>query len=76
MADPQRSMYYKYCIVPMCSNTTFKTPNKIFIRVPENRNRRAKWLKACRRDVKDISDKNTALHVCEDHFNVSIIRKH
>lgn len=64
--------YFKYCLVPCCKNTTIKTPNKIFIRLPFDRNRRTKWLKACRRDIRDISPNSNALHVCEDHFNVSI----
>lgn len=63
--------YYKYCLVPLCKNTTVETPDKIFIRLPLDRNRRIKWLKACRRDIHDISV-SSGLHVCEDHFNVSI----
>lgn len=53
----------------MCENTTVKTPNKVFIHVPVSR--KLQWLKACRRDVKDFSEKNIALYVCEEHFNVS-----
>ncbi|KAJ8977387.1 hypothetical protein NQ317_001988 [Molorchus minor] len=30
------SSYYKYCIVPQCKSTTTKTPNKLFIYVPNN----------------------------------------
>lgn len=63
--------YFKYCIVPLCKNTTVKTPTKIFLRVPKDRNRRLNWLKACRREDKDISNSSDSLHVCEDHFNVS-----
>lgn len=63
---------YKYCIVPLCTSTTVKNPDKIFIRVPENKKRRIKWLKACRRGVGDFSTKSKDIHVCEDHFNVSI----
>nr|CAH7712749.1 unnamed protein product [Callosobruchus chinensis] len=63
--------YFKYCLVPLCRSTTVKTPNKIFIRLPQDPNRRKKWLKACRRETKDISPNSNALHVCEDHFNVS-----
>lgn len=72
MENTITNTYYKYCIVPYCDSTSFKAPNKIFIRVPQNKNRRVKWIKACRRNMEDISEKNTALHVCENHFNVSI----
>ncbi|KAJ8968394.1 hypothetical protein NQ317_012231 [Molorchus minor] len=67
--------YFKYCLVPLCKSTTVKTPNKIFIRLPLNRSRRTKWLKACQRDIHDISPNSNALHVCQDHFNVSVNRK-
>ncbi|XP_023028630.2 uncharacterized protein isoform X2 [Leptinotarsa decemlineata] len=67
----EQKQYYKYCIVPLCTNTSIKSPNKIFIRVPEDdRNRRIKWLNACKRNKNDISHNNKALHVCEDHFNL------
>uniref|UniRef100_A0A6P7GJI8 Uncharacterized protein LOC114338948 n=1 Tax=Diabrotica virgifera virgifera TaxID=50390 RepID=A0A6P7GJI8_DIAVI len=56
-------------MVHLCSNTTYKTPGKLFIRVPKDKKRRLKWLKACRKSEKDISQKTTA-HVCEDHFNL------
>ncbi|ENN83341.1 hypothetical protein YQE_00300, partial [Dendroctonus ponderosae] len=60
-------LYYKWCMVPLCSSTTFKTSDKLFILVA--RGKRLKWLKACRRAHKDISVKTTA-HICEDHFNL------
>ncbi|KAJ8946577.1 hypothetical protein NQ318_008307 [Aromia moschata] len=64
-------IYFKYYLVPFCTYTTIKKPNKIFIRLPLGRNRRIKWLKACRRDIlHDISPNSNALHVCEDHFNL------
>ncbi|XP_018567003.1 uncharacterized protein LOC108907698 isoform X2 [Anoplophora glabripennis] len=62
--------YYKYCITPMCSNTTFTTPEKLFIRVPEEPSRRKQWLEACKRDPASLQSKSRA-HVCEDHFNNS-----
>ncbi|XP_050510330.1 uncharacterized protein LOC126892532 [Diabrotica virgifera virgifera] len=67
--EATQNQYYKYCIVHLCSNTTYKTPGKLFIRVPKDQKRRLKWLKACRKNEKDISQKTTA-HVCEDHFNL------
>ncbi|KAK9499457.1 hypothetical protein O3M35_002489 [Rhynocoris fuscipes] len=68
--DEDNTTYFKYCLVPFCKNTTIKTPNKIFFRLPVDRNRRAKWLKACRRNVDGISPKSGAIYVCEDHFNL------
>lgn len=69
----EKKTIHKACIVPMCKNTAFKTPSKIFIRLPNSgqQARRKKWIKACRRDIKDISEKSGAIYVCEDHFNVS-----
>ncbi|XP_019772940.2 uncharacterized protein LOC109546422 isoform X1 [Dendroctonus ponderosae] len=64
-----QKQYYKCCMVPLCPSTTFKTPDKLFIRVPRDKSRRLTWLKACRRAQTDISEKTTA-HVCEDHFNL------
>ena len=60
--------YYKYCIVPLCKSTTFVTPSKIYIRLPDDPVRRNKWLKACRRDKSDI--KRFARFLCKDHFKV------
>ncbi|XP_030753762.1 uncharacterized protein LOC115880624 isoform X2 [Sitophilus oryzae] len=68
-----RNTGYKYCIVPFCTSSTVKNPDKIFIRVPEDKKRRIKWLKACRRHVGDYSTKSTNIHVCEDHFNVMFL---
>lgn len=65
---------YKYCIVPGCSNTTVKTPEKIFISVPYNEEIRKKWCDAIRRNNKitpPLSNK-THRYCCEDHFNVSV----
>ena len=55
----------------MCKNTTVKTPEKVFIILPEDKIRRKKWLKACRRNENDLSLSSKGLFVCEDHFNVS-----
>ncbi|XP_030758054.1 uncharacterized protein LOC115883783 [Sitophilus oryzae] len=66
-----RNTGYKYCVVPLCTSSTVKNPDKIFIRVPEDKKRRIKWLKACRRYVGDYSTKTTHIRVCEDHFNIA-----
>uniref|UniRef100_A0A6P7GX10 THAP domain-containing protein 11-like isoform X1 n=1 Tax=Diabrotica virgifera virgifera TaxID=50390 RepID=A0A6P7GX10_DIAVI len=65
-----KSAQYKYCIVPGCKSTTVRTSNKHFFTLPKEPKRRLKWLKACRRDKKDISQKSIGLYVCEDHFDV------
>lgn len=66
MSD-QKKCSYKYCIVPECHSTTFKTPNKIFFRVPNDANKRKKWCKLMRRD---LIGPNSTKYVCEDHFDV------
>lgn len=63
-------MVYRYCMVPQCRSTTVATPSKTFISVPLEKNKRKIWLKAARRDPKDISAKSN-IWICEDHFNVS-----
>ncbi|KAL1509287.1 hypothetical protein ABEB36_004049 [Hypothenemus hampei] len=65
-----KTTYYKYCLVSQCKSTTVQTPDKIFLRLPEDKNRRKKWLRACRRNEKEIAQNSKALHVCEDHFNL------
>ncbi|XP_028130922.1 uncharacterized protein LOC114326702 [Diabrotica virgifera virgifera] len=65
-----KSAQYKYCIVPGCQSTTVRTSNKHFFTLPVEPKRRSKWLKACRRDKKDISQSSKGLYVCEDHFDL------
>lgn len=65
--------YYKWCIVPNCTNNSLKTPNKIFVHVPSNTKKRKAWIKAVRRSYSDFSASTKSLYVCEDHFNVSSI---
>ncbi|XP_029348046.1 uncharacterized protein LOC115034760 [Acyrthosiphon pisum] len=67
--DKFKKSVYKYCFVPLCKNTSVSTPDKIFLNVPESKNLRRNWLKAARRDNKDVSDKSH-LSCCEDHFDV------
>ncbi|KAJ8929194.1 hypothetical protein NQ314_008358 [Rhamnusium bicolor] len=59
----------KWCFVPKCKNTTYKTPDKTFITVPRDAKRREKWFAAARRDIKKVSEKST-LYCCEDHFKL------
>lgn len=61
---------YRGCFVPLCTNTTRKTPQKMFVTVPQNIKRRKKWFQAVRRP----NPKTTSnLFCCEDHFDVSIL---
>ncbi|KAL0861404.1 hypothetical protein ABMA27_008948 [Loxostege sticticalis] len=39
---------YKWCAVPQCTNTSLKTPNKVFIYVPNDKTMRYKWLTLAR----------------------------
>lgn len=61
---------YFWCIVPMCTNTSIKTPQKVFISVPKQPKERKLWLRAVRRDPKKVSA-TSSLYCCEDHFDVS-----
>ncbi|KAJ8966723.1 hypothetical protein NQ317_005147 [Molorchus minor] len=64
------SSYYKYCIVPQCKSTTIKTPNKLFIYVPNNEQIREKWLKLARRDDVPSLSTNSRMYFCADHFDL------
>ncbi|GFT38392.1 THAP-type domain-containing protein [Nephila pilipes] len=63
---------YKYCIVPLCANSTFKTPDKCFFDVPRKLDIREKWCKVMKRDFEKstVLSKTSVRHVCEDHFNL------
>jgi len=52
----------RYCLVPGCRNTTFKTPQKRFISVPTNVPRRSSWLKAVR--TKNQYSNKGSIFVC------------
>ncbi|CAL1264110.1 unnamed protein product [Larinioides sclopetarius] len=61
---------YKYCIVPCCTSSTVKTPEKIFFNVPRDPMKRKAWTNAMKRDEKfnkELSPVST-LWCCEDHF--------
>ncbi|KAL3271349.1 hypothetical protein HHI36_021835 [Cryptolaemus montrouzieri] len=62
--------YYKYCLVPQCKSTSIKTPNKLFIYVPNNKQMRKKWLKLARRDDAHSLSINSRMYFCEDHFDL------
>lgn len=62
---------YRWCAVPQCSNTSVKTPNKLFIQAPMKKKVRNMWLNLARREPTAISPKSI-LYFCEDHFDVSI----
>ncbi|KAJ8912491.1 hypothetical protein NQ315_014591 [Exocentrus adspersus] len=56
----------KWCFMPKCSSTSVSTPNKTFISVPMNNEKRKKWFKAVRRDM---PQSKSVFFCCEDHFN-------
>lgn len=64
------SKVYKWCAVPQCANTSLKTPNKLFVYVPNNKTIRYKWLNLARRDQTAIK-LNSPIYFCKDHFDVS-----
>ncbi|KAF2890425.1 hypothetical protein ILUMI_15748, partial [Ignelater luminosus] len=55
-------------LVPQCTNTSIKTPEKMFVSIPKNTKIRKKWLMLARRNPKDIAASTNAF-MCEDHFN-------
>lgn len=65
------SKTYRWCGVPECTNTSIKTPNKLFVFVPYKETTRNVWLKLARRDTKEMLP-TTQLYFCEDHFDVGI----
>ncbi|XP_052745598.1 zinc finger protein 641 isoform X4 [Bicyclus anynana] len=60
---------YRRCAVPMCTSSTKNYPNKLYITVPNNPQRRKRWLQLARRDPKSTSAKST-IFFCEDHFDL------
>ncbi|XP_045505478.1 uncharacterized protein LOC123701906 [Colias croceus] len=63
------SKCYKCCAVPQCTSTSIKTPNKLFVHVPNKKLIRKKWLKLARRNPNDVVT-NSPLYFCEDHFDM------
>jgi hypothetical protein len=62
--------YYKCCAVPMCKNTTIRTPQKLFISVPKTAKIRRMWLRLSGRLPASLSSTSSS-YFCEDHFDVS-----
>ncbi|XP_064076162.1 PR domain zinc finger protein 5-like isoform X2 [Vanessa tameamea] len=60
---------YRWCIVSSCPNTSIRTTEKLFIKVPDDIKMRNVWLKLAKRDPKSLSIKSR-LYLCEDHFNL------
>lgn len=60
---------YRSCFVPLCTNTTKATPDKMFLNVPQDVKRRNKWFQAVHRDNPQTK---SIFFCCEDHFDVSI----
>lgn len=61
---------YRWCVVSSCKNTSVKSPEKLFIQVPDDHKMRNVWLELAKRDPMTLSTKSR-LYICEDHFNVS-----
>ncbi|XP_018569395.1 uncharacterized protein LOC108909508 [Anoplophora glabripennis] len=59
----------KWCFIPKCTNTSVKTPSKIFVTVPVAPKRRENWFAAARRNVTEVSP-TSAVYCCEDHFDL------
>ncbi|KAK5641948.1 hypothetical protein RI129_010495 [Pyrocoelia pectoralis] len=64
---------YKWCFVPMCTNTTFTSPEKTFLTMPRDVKIRKMWFKAARRDYSKITSSD--FYCCEDHFDVRFVLK-
>lgn len=60
---------YRACFVPLCTNTTKKTPKKVFLNVPQDVKRRNLWFQAVRR-INPQPQTTTKFFCCEDHFEV------
>lgn len=61
--------FYKYCIVPMCKNTSSSTPTKLFFSVPRHEEKRREWCQIMKREPLSTA---TNRYCCEDHFDVSL----
>ncbi|KAF9417153.1 hypothetical protein HW555_005664, partial [Spodoptera exigua] len=59
-----------YCIVPQCASTSIKTPNKLFIYVPNNPQMRKKWLTLAIGKTPILYQNQGCMYFCEDHFDL------
>lgn len=64
---------FRWCIVPYCKNTSFRTPTKLFIVVPKQPEMRKTWIQLTGRDPAEISSLSV-IYICEDHFDVSYVK--
>ena len=53
----------------MCTSITIRTPGKVFINVPKDKNIRKKWLTLARTDPASLMTQ-TSSYFCEDHFEI------
>lgn len=60
-------MAQKKCFAPSYTNTSKNAPNKLFILVSLDHNRRTTWYKAVN---EQYVPKGTHIYCCEDHFDV------
>lgn len=67
-APREASKRLKVCFVNGCLSNSQGFPNKVFVTVPLNENRRRAWFEAARQPY--VSSQTT-IFCCEDHFNVS-----
>ena len=58
---------YRTCFVPMCFNTSKRTPDKLFFFVPRDEKIRNLWFRLASRT--DLPTSKTHYFCCEDHFN-------
>ncbi|XP_046976292.1 uncharacterized protein LOC124542361 isoform X2 [Vanessa cardui] len=65
--DTPRKTRVDVCFVPMCSSTSTKFPNKLFLTGPSDLKLRKKWFQAVKRSM--FSPK-TIIRCCEDHFDL------
>lgn len=61
----------KSCFVPLCTNSSITSPNKIFIHVPTDIKQRKLWFASVKRKQKPNILKSTE-YCCEDHFDVGL----
>lgn len=63
-------MVFKQCFVPSCNASEEKTPQKLFLGVPRDINRRKQWFAHVSYDSGGFLGKK--MYICEDHFDVSL----
>ncbi|KAJ8677020.1 hypothetical protein QAD02_012807 [Eretmocerus hayati] len=70
-SDPLISKYknktYKWCFVPPCTSTSNKNPDKVFFKVPQDKDIRKEWFTGVRRADQP---KTCNYFCCQDHFDL------